>query len=184
MSGEALEAAALDYLARYAASTGAVRRVLERRIRRRAADDEEAAQARATLETVLAKLVRQGFLDDRRYAAAKAESLARQGRSQRWIRARLAAEGVAPDLIRAALARLAEGVPQPDLAAAIAFARRRRLGPFRPESQRPAMETKDRAALARAGFDYRTTRTVLEAASPDALAAVLDAQAPAASAQR
>lgn len=179
LSLKSLEDAALDHLGRYAASTAGVRRMLERRIRRRAANDEEASQARTTLEAVLAKLDRQGILDDRGYATAKAESLARQGRSQRWIRARLKADGVAPELIRHALERLAEGSGPPDLAAAIAFARRRRLGPFRPAAQRPAMATKDRAAFARAGFDYQTARIVLEAASPEALAAVLDTPAPA-----
>lgn len=175
-----LQEAALDYLARYAASTVRVRRVLERRVRRRIPDREGIEAARETIAAVIAKLTAQGYLEDGRYASVKAASLARQGRSRRWIAAKLAADGVAPTLIRAALDGLAESGDQSELAAAIAFAKRRRFGPYRtPKRLSPddlrALERKELAALARAGFDHRTARTVLKASSPEALMAMMAA---------
>ncbi|HTH17687.1 MAG TPA: regulatory protein RecX, partial [Magnetospirillum sp.] len=71
-------------------------------------------------------------------------------------------------LAASALAQLAEDVPEPDLAAAIRLAKKRRLGPFR-LSDRDEMRQKDLAALARAGFDFDTCRQVIEAESPEAL---------------
>jgi regulatory protein len=174
----AFHEAALDYLARYAASTARLRRVLERRARRRSADRAVLDAARRTIAEVVAKLTVQGFLEDGRYASVKAESLARQGRSRRWIEAKLVAEGIAPALIRSALENLSDGQGDPELHAAIAFAKRRRFGPYRTAKRRSPEESKalagrEMAALARAGFDRRTARTVLEAASPEALAALL-----------
>jgi regulatory protein len=176
----ALQEAALDYLARYAASTTRLRRVLERRVRRRTADREGIEAARKTIAAVIAKLTAQGYLEDGRYASVRAESLARRGRSRRWIEAKLAADGIAPILIRAALDRLAESGGQSELAAAIAFAKRRRFGPYRTPKRRSredlqALARKELAALARAGFDHRTARTVLDALSPEALIAVMAA---------
>jgi len=179
----ALHAAALDYLACYAASTARLRRVLERRVRRRSPDRDGIEAARKTIAEVIAKLTTQGYLEDGRYASARVESLARQGRSRRWIEARLAADGVASTLIRAALEGMAETGAESELAAAIAFAKRRKLGPFRIPKRRgnddpKALAGKELAALGRAGFDRRTARTVLEAPSPEALASMLAATQP------
>jgi regulatory protein len=178
LTAAALHEAALDYLACYAASTARLRRVLERRVRRRRPDRDGIEAARKTIAEVIAKLTAQGYLGDERYAAARVESLVRQGRSRRWIEARLAADGIAPALIRAAVEGLAQAGAETELAAAIAFAKRRRLGPFRIRKRRSdddpkAQAGKEMAALARAGFDRRTARTVLEAPSAEALASLL-----------
>ena len=51
----------------------------------------------------------------------------------------------------------------------MAYARRRRLGPWRATDQRPTHRAKDLAALARAGFGYRVARLVVAADDPEAL---------------
>jgi len=56
-----------------------------------------------------------------------------------------------------------------DLAAAIAFARRRRIGPFRLDAARDASRERDLAALGRAGFGYELARRVIEAESVEEL---------------
>ena len=53
--------------------------------------------------------------------------------------------------------------------AAVALARRRRLGPYRPDNERKDKRARDLAAMARAGFDYDVARKVIDAASVDAL---------------
>ena len=178
MTAAALHEAALDYLARYAASTTRLRRVLERRVRRRTADRNAIEAARQIIAEIIAKLTAQGLLEDGRYAATRAESLTRQGRSRRWIEAKLSADGIASPLIRNALEALPGSRAQSELAAAVAFAKRRRFGPFRTPKRRDreelkALANKELAALARAGFDHRTARTVLDASSPDALRAMM-----------
>jgi regulatory protein len=179
MTEAALLEAALDYLARYAASTTRLRRVLERRVRRRSADRNVLEAARKTIAEVIAKLTAKGLLEDGRYASTRAESLTRQGRSRRWIEAKLSADGVASPLIRDAIEALPGSRARSELGAAIAFAKRRRLGPYRTPKRRSreelkALASKELAALARAGFDHRTARIVLDAGSAETLLAMLD----------
>ncbi|MBI4184655.1 MAG: RecX family transcriptional regulator [Proteobacteria bacterium] len=163
-SAAALEAAALVYLGRYAATAASLRRVLMRRVERsvRAHGGERAAGARL-VEVLIARLAGAGLLDDRATARAAVRSLHARGTSRRHIAARLRQKGVAPEWIGEALAALAEESPEPELAAAFAYARRRRLGPYRQGPASAARREKDLAALARAGFPLDIARKVLEA---------------------
>ena len=160
---ESLEKAALDYLARYAAPAAHLRRRLLHRVARSASvhgTDPEAG--RRAVDALIARLVERRLLDDPAYARAKAESLFRRGGSARAIRARLAAKGVETTDIEAALAALAGLARDPNLAAALAFARRRRLGPYRAAEPNPEARTRDLAAFSRQGFDYETARRVVD----------------------
>ncbi|WP_395674811.1 RecX family transcriptional regulator [Inquilinus sp.] len=171
LDAAALERAALDYLGRYAASTGQLRRVLQRRIRRArqagAEVDVEAVEARIT--ALLERMVRSKLLDDAQFAEMRIAGLARRGRSTRAIRVKLREAGIDETVAADALS-LYGGAPgaDPDRAAAIRLARRRRLGPFRAEGDRTAHRMRDLAALGRAGFAPGLCRAVIDA--PDAAA--------------
>ena len=52
--------------------------------------------------------------------------------------------------------------------AAVALARRRRLGPFR-QKDRKEHRDRDLAAMARGGFEYQLARKVIDATDADAL---------------
>lgn len=164
-----LENAALHYLERFASSSANLKRVLMRKVDRSLAHwGGERAEAAGQVEAVIAKLTRLGYLNDAAYAEAKTRALHRQGKAGRTIRATLAAKGVDAEAAGAALDGLAEDVPEPDLAAAVRLARKRRLGPFRLQG-RAETRQKDLAALARAGFDFDTCRRVIEAEDAEAL---------------
>lgn len=154
-----LRDAALAHLARYAATEAGLTRVLQRRIDRwaRAAEAqgerdsvaEQASAAMAQARAVVARLAEAGAVSDAVFAASRARTLVRAGRSRRAVTAHLAAKGVAVELAREAVPDDAET----ELAAALTLARRRRLGPFRAgEAADEAMRRKELAALARAGF--------------------------------
>ncbi|SMF06861.1 regulatory protein [Tistlia consotensis] len=174
---ERLEKAALAYLERYAASSGSLRRVLARRVRRSAElHGTDPAEGAAAIEAIVGKLTRAGFLDDDAFARGLAESLQRRGLSQRAIARRLAAKGLAGSLREAALGRLAETRADPELEAALAYARRRRLGPFAAPGRRAERRERDLAALARQGFPFGLALRVVDA--PDAAAAEALAEDP------
>ena len=80
---------------------------------------------------------------------------------------------VGPGAVIDALNALREDGADPDLAAACAFARRRRLGPFRRDPAIPLDRDRALAAFARAGFARREAEAVLACADPDAVAALL-----------
>ncbi len=173
-----LENVALWYLQRFAASAESLRRVLMRRVERSArahgTDPEDGA---ALVEDIVARFRASSLIDDRLYAESRARSLHRRGVPARGIAARLRAKGVGAADIDAALAALAVDTPEPELAAALAYARRRRIGPYRTAADREEMRERDLAALARQGFDYDTARRLVEAADVDELEAALAAEA-------
>lgn len=178
-----LEEWALSYVGRYAGTAETLRRVLHRRVRRRLGSQailrgEASGAADALVDALIARYREAGLVDDASYAAGRARRGLDQGRSLRRIAAGLAAKGVDAAAAATAIAALRDSVADPDLAAACAFARRRRLGPYR-----TAAERRDRAAelgaFARAGFDRPTAEAVLGCADEAAVAALLAAQHPA-----
>ena len=174
VSPAALEAAALRYLERYASSAANLRRVLMRRVERAArAEMVERSDAAGRVDELILRLRTRRLLDDAAYAEGRARSLSRKGGSRAKIARTLAAKGVDRDTIDEALAGLAEA-GETDLAAALRFARRRRLGPFRAAKERAARRDRDLAALGRAGFSYEIARRVIDAATSEALDAAAD----------
>lgn len=164
---ERLEKAALHYLERYASSAENLRRVLMRRVQRSAqlhgTDPEAGAEA---VQDLIDRYRRAGLLDDRAYATARAAGLHRQGKSLRAIRQTLSIKGVAEDVITQALEDLREeiGTANTDLQAAVNYARRRRIGPWR-RGDRQEFKERDLAALGRQGFGYDIARKIIEADS-------------------
>jgi regulatory protein len=164
--------AALNYLARYAATEAGLRRVLERRIDRwaRAQPDAEAAEpmlhvARAAVDGVVKRLAAAGAISDTVFAENRARSLVRSGRSTRTVRMQLVAKGVSPDIALAASATDAET----ELAAALVLARKRRIGPYRvAEDVDGTVRMKEMGLLARAGFSRDVAEQVLETSREDA----------------
>ena len=167
-----LERAALAYLERFAASTESLRRILHRKIERSArAHDIDRTEAAGWVEALIERYVRSGLLDDRAYAEARTASLRRQGRSVRAIANRLTQKGVGRETIEEALAPTR--TEQDELDAAAKLARRRRIGPFRPETERRENRERDLATLGRAGFAFEIARKVICAESSEALDALL-----------
>lgn len=159
-----LKGLALDYLDRFAASRQRLRQVMLRKIRTSARlHGDDPAPIVAALDQAIQWLESRGFLSDRAYAESKARSLIARGTSRAHILANLAAKGVAGDDARAALDQMALEYEEPELEAAQRYAKRRRLGPYRPDgATRIAQRTKDLAAMARAGFTSRIARQVID----------------------
>ena len=170
---EGLERSALHYLERYDSSSGHLRRLLRRKVQLSArvhgTDPEE---GRAAIERLIARLTGLGLLDDARFARERVRSLLQRGSSAAMIRARLRGKSLPADLIEAALAEQTADPGERELRAALRYARRRRLGPFR-LADRAERRERDLAALGRQGFDYETARRVVDSDDPAALEATL-----------
>jgi len=167
---QSLRNAALFYLERFSTSAENLRRVLIRRVESSVrAHDTDRAEGLAVVDELIARFRKSGLLDDRAYAEARAKDFRRRGMPSRVIRARLLQKGVAEDDTEAGLAVADEDAGDPDLEAAVTFARRRRLGPFRPAEDRPGTGEKDLGILARAGFRYDVARRIIAATTPQDL---------------
>ncbi|WP_114947004.1 regulatory protein RecX [Microvirga calopogonii] len=160
-----LQRAALAYLERYASSAENLRRVLRRKVDKRCRlRGEDPAAFQDMIDEVVAKSLRSGLIDDTRYAEARVATLRRRGGSARAIQAKLSAKGVD----RATIAAVLEQDDGNEEQAARAFARRRKLGPFR-SGERAPYRDKDLAAMARAGFRFDVARHVIDGEKDDEL---------------
>jgi regulatory protein len=113
------------------------RRDLEERLARAGIDEDRRADALETLERV-------GYVDDGRFAGARAGALAGRGYGDEWIRHDLGEHGVAAEAVAAAIESL---VPESERAAALV----ERLG----------RTPKTGAHLARKGFGQDALETAL-----------------------
>lgn len=155
-----LSRAAIHYLSQRSASADQLRQVLARKVPRRmpeATEDEVAG----LVDAVVRQCQEAGYINDAAYAEGKVASGSRRGLSRRRLGQALAAKGVEEELIRTAVADV------DDARAAVIFAKRRRLGPWRTREVENAL-MKDVAAMARGGFSselaFRTCKLSLEAA--------------------
>jgi regulatory protein len=180
-----LHEAALNHLARFAATETGLTRVLQRRIARwaqRAEREGQAAEAiapiiasaRAAAAKVARRMVAAGAVDDAAFAASRMRRLSRAGRSRRAISAHLAAKGVPGETAAETL----ETVEVDEVAAALAHLRRRRQGPFaasQPEEGDAARAAQMKAlgALARAGFPREVAETALAMSAEEAEARII-----------
>ena len=169
MSRQRLANIANYHLERFSTTAAHLRQVLLRRIDRAIrAHGGDRAEMAAWVDELVARLTASGALDDARYATAKAATLRRKGKAPARIRATLRAKGVsAADATAVTSGELHPADEDAALGAALAYAKRRKLGPFRPKERLPdekrerlARWQKDLAAMIRAGFAYDIARRV------------------------
>ncbi len=172
MTQRRMENIAKFHVERFATTASQLKRVLMRRAERAARiHGGDRSEFAAWAEAIVVRMVRTGVVNDARYAADRTASLRRLGKSPGKIRNLLRAKGVDRKLIDDVLADTAVTVTGDDAAleAALAYARRRRLGPFGEQSEDADMKrkkaTKDLSALARAGFSYDIAKRIVSAAS-------------------
>lgn len=166
LSPASLERAALHRLQRASQSEQQLRGSLSRKVRRAEAVHGVEPRAAEWIEALVDKLTRLGFLDDARVAQARAQALRARGASRRLVAQKLRQQGLdaEPALARVdgADTALDEGGSDhrghAELAAARAYAKRRRLG--------SRERDKALAALARQGFSFQVARRALDAAEP------------------
>ena len=134
-----LDRLALRYVERFATTRGRLAAYLSRKVRERGWDGD-AVDTRAVAE----RMATLGYVDDRAFADARGQALARRGLGAR----RVAADWRAP----------ASSSPIP---AALAFARRKRIGPYGTGDPDRAARQRQLAAMLRAGHGLDLARRVV-----------------------
>lgn len=151
---------ALYYLQRFDSSADNLRQVLTRRVRdnARQTPDFDMHRAAEWIEEIITEFERVGYLNDRRYAEFKIAGYLAAGKPERYIRIKMRQKGVAEALVNEILA----DSEIDEESAAVNFARKKKIGPFRAdEESRRVCRQKDLAAMIRAGFDYETAKQVI-----------------------
>ncbi|MBO6827748.1 MAG: regulatory protein RecX [Sneathiella sp.] len=153
---------ALRYLDRFAATTDKLKRHLmtknRRAIQHHSQDEEEVFQM---IEETVEKIVKQGLMDDQKYADAKARSLSRQGKSTRHIRQKLFSLGLNEGYTEHALEELTEVEGYTDLIGAAKYVRKRKFGPYKEPDTREERRDKELGALMRNGYSFEIATKIL-----------------------
>ena len=149
---------ALSYAGRYATTAAKLKHYLQRKLRHRGWEGE----GEPDLAALVTRFVELGYIDDAAFAETRTRDLLRRGYGARRVSQALHHAGVDKQGL---------DLPTPtdaDIrAAALAFARRRRLGPFATERPDEKGREKQLAALLRAGHDFTTARALIDAGSEE-----------------
>ena len=114
------------------------------------------------IEVVLEDLEKNKFLNDKFYSDSKAKNLIQRGSSINKIRNYLLSKGVRDKYINETLSNIKENNEDQDFFSAIKICKKKRIGPAREENNRPLFMKKDLGILARSGFDFDTSKRVLD----------------------
>lgn len=161
--------AAIRYVERFQTTQARLVRHLKQKIRTRGwADDGEPDFAR-----IAARLQELGYVNDRLFAESAARGMTRRGLGAARVRQSLAASGISRMLADDVLADAAladDGAGDWDVA--LAFARRKRLGPFAREPADERTRARHMAAMVRAGHAPGVARRILAAEDAEAAEAL------------
>lgn len=166
---ESLERWAVHHLGRYSSTASNLRRVLLRRVGRIEREQEENfPEASDWIDATVADLVKRGYLDDRKYARALVSAMRERGNSARKIESQLGAKGVSWAIAREVVDDVSGSGGE--MMAALRYAKRRRLGPFRLDDEvRKDRRERDLAALGRSGFSYDIASRIIDAKDPETI---------------
>ena len=137
-----LERLALRYVERFATTRGKLAAYLTRKVRERGWEG-----APADPVAIAERFAELGYVNDRIYAESKASAMARRGLGARRVSEALRHAGVQERDAAAIAPQLAERANE----TAVAFARKRRIGPFAEAPADRAKLAKQVAAMVRAG---------------------------------
>jgi len=155
---------ALSYVARFATSSGKLEAYLQRKVRERGWEEEEAGSegGAAGIAALVREFAERGYIDDDAYARARSADLLRRGYGGRRVGEALRHAGI-DEQIRA---NVAPGEAQARHAA-LRLAQKRRFGPFAAEHPDRDRQQKQLAAMLRAGHAMNAARFMVQAASED-----------------
>jgi len=159
LTAESLNWFALRYVERYATTREKLRKYLNGKLYERGWGGEGAAPIDALVE----RFAELRYVDDRSYGDSKAKSLERRGYGLRRVDQALMAAGIEPEMREEIRGEVDEGE------AALAYARRKRIGPFATTAPSPEQRQKQFAAMVRAGHSFDRVKAILGAASEDEL---------------
>ena len=114
------------------------------------------------IDVVIEGLEKTKFINDKFYSDSKAKSLLQRGSSINKIRNYLLTKGIQDKYIKDTISGIKENNEDQDFFSAIKVCKKKRIGPSRNEDNRPLFYKKDLGILARLGFDFETSRKILD----------------------
>ena len=119
------------------------------------------------IDIVLSDLEKNKFINDKFYSDSKAKSMIQRGSSLNKIRYYLIGKGINNQYINETFEKIQDENSDQDFFSAIKLCKKKRIGPARTEENRSLFYKKDISILARNGFDFETSKKVMEIKKDD-----------------
>ena len=160
---------AYSYIEKYAPSKQQLKTYLLKKYLKTSATNVKNQDVVSLIDIVLSDLEKNKFINDKFYSDSKAKSLINRGNSINKIRNYLLAKGINDEFIKDTISKINEDNEDQDFFSAIKICKKKRIGPARTEDNRPLFYKKDISLLARNGFDFETSKKVMEMDKSDYL---------------
>ena len=160
---------ALAYVEKYAPSKQQLRTYLLKKYLKLSVPNIKKQDVSDLIDVVLSDLEKNKFINDKFYSESKAKSMIHRGNSINKIRNYLIGKGINDEFIKQTVNRIKEENDDQDFFSAIKICKKKRIGPARVEDNRPLFYKKDISILARNGFDFETSKKVMELEKDDYL---------------
>ena len=119
------------------------------------------------IDIVLSDLEKSKFINDKFYSESKAKSMIQRGSSINKIRNYLISKGINDEFIKETVNKITDENSEQDFFSAIKICKKKRIGPARAEDNRLLFYKKDISLLARNGFDFETSKKVMDLQKDD-----------------
>ncbi len=160
---------ALAYVEKYAPSKQQLKTYLLKKYLKISVSDVKKKDVNNLIDIVLSDLEKNRFINDKFYSESKAKSMIQRGNSINKIRNYLIGKGINNEFIKDTVNKITDENSEQDFFSAIKICKKKRIGPARTEDNRSLFYKKDISLLARNGFDFETSKKVMDIEKDDYL---------------
>jgi len=158
---------ALSYVEKYAPSKQQLRTYLLKKYLKSSVPNVKKQDVTSLIDIVLSDLEKSKFINDKFYSESKAKSMIQRGSSINKIRSYLIGKGINDQFVKDTVNKIHDENSDQDFFSAIKICKKKRIGPARTDDNRPLFYKKDISLLARNGFDFETSKKVMELEKDD-----------------
>ena len=157
------------YVAKYAPSKQQLKTYLLKKYLKTSIPNIKKQDITSLIDIVLSDLEKNKFINDKFYSDSKAKSMIQRGSSINKIRNYLIGKGIDDQFIKDTVSKIQDENSDQDFFSAIKICKKKRIGPARTEDNRSLFYKKDISLLARNGFDFKTSKKVMDINKDDFL---------------
>ena len=158
---------AFAYVEKYAPSKQQLKTYLLKKYLKTSVPNIRKQDVTNLIDIVLSDLEKNKFINDKFYSDSKAKSMIQRGSSLNKIRYYLIGKGINNQFIKETVEKIKDENSDQDFFSAIKLCKKKRIGPARTEANRSLFYKKDISILARNGFDFETSKKVMEIEKDD-----------------
>ena len=158
---------AFAYVEKYAPSKQQLKTYLLKKYLKISVPNVKKKDVNNLIDIVLSDLEKSKFINDKFYSESKAKSMIQRGSSINKIRNYLISKGINDQFIKETINKITDENSEQDFFSAIKICKKKRIGPARTEDNRTLFYKKDISLLARNGFDFETSKKVMDIEKDD-----------------